>query len=232
MDRKTIDLKDCKALLCKALKEAFPGVTFAVRMRRGRSTALKVEWTDGPAVAQVEGITDAFVGSYFDGLTDLAGSRYHELDGQPVRLDSDRVELLRNYSEAATLRAIDRVFSKHAEALSGAGIERPSLAEFQSGALLRCTLPAALRDDDNLQRLIRRAMVRHTDRARVQRSATHERLRLIGDDGHRQDTEAAEAHRQARCAAKAAPAPITVPAVPFLATSATVYPFKAPEQLQ
>lgn len=67
---------DSAKLLRKALKRAFPGVTFRVRSDR---TSIRVSWTDGPRPGRVDAVCGAFHGADFDGMIDMESSRYQWL---------------------------------------------------------------------------------------------------------------------------------------------------------
>lgn len=56
-------------LIRAAVKAAFPGQRFSVRIRSGRSSAT-VSWTDGPTEAAVTAVVQTFAGGRFDGMTD------------------------------------------------------------------------------------------------------------------------------------------------------------------
>jgi hypothetical protein len=75
-----IDTKDQAALIRAALKKAFPGTTFRVRLQRyaGGSTVY-VRWTDGPTYRAVTAIANSFDGRRFDGMTDHAYAAEHYL---------------------------------------------------------------------------------------------------------------------------------------------------------
>lgn len=53
----------------KELKRAFPGVKFSVRKEDCGS--VRVGWTDGPTLAEVEKITSKYKAGHFDGMEDL-----------------------------------------------------------------------------------------------------------------------------------------------------------------
>ena len=74
--RETATAPESAKLLKQALRAAFPGVTFSVRLSRGTGYGnCYVNWTDGPTVAQVEQITSRFEGEGFDGMTDCSYSK-------------------------------------------------------------------------------------------------------------------------------------------------------------
>lgn len=60
-----------------ALKKAFPAVKFGVRSHTySGGASIDVEWTDGPIVGQVDDVVSPYKGGGFDGMIDLAYSRY------------------------------------------------------------------------------------------------------------------------------------------------------------
>jgi hypothetical protein len=66
--------KEATQLLRKALKGAFPGQKFSVRMARG-TNGIDVRWTDGPTCKEVQGVLGGFDGTGFDGMIDMSYSR-------------------------------------------------------------------------------------------------------------------------------------------------------------
>lgn len=84
-DRRHLGGTGTAIILRKVLREAFPGQKFSVR---SDSNSVQIEWTDGPMVSVVNQVTDCLRGGYFDGMTDHAGSTYHEMNGEPVRFAS------------------------------------------------------------------------------------------------------------------------------------------------
>jgi hypothetical protein len=68
---------DTAKMLRKALRRAFPGVTFSVR--KTSHSAVSVRWTDGPRPGRVEDVCEAYRAADFDGMIDLESSRYHWL---------------------------------------------------------------------------------------------------------------------------------------------------------
>ncbi len=64
-------VKETAAALRKALREAFPGVKFSVRMATGTAYGwLSLSWTDGPTSAQVRKIAANFESERFSGMDD------------------------------------------------------------------------------------------------------------------------------------------------------------------
>lgn len=92
MTTKYLSCAETAKLLRLALKESFPGVKFSVRSSvYSGGASIHVKWMDGPTSAAVDPILSAFKGAYFDGMIDYQGSRYHSMDGAPVRFGSNFV---------------------------------------------------------------------------------------------------------------------------------------------
>lgn len=94
-----ISTTDTAKMLRGALKEAFPGVKFAVRSDKySMGSSINVSWTDGPNEAMVESVAKVFAGSYFDGQIDYKGSRYVMIDGIQSQFGANYVFCRRNVS--------------------------------------------------------------------------------------------------------------------------------------
>ncbi|ASD24230.1 hypothetical protein C3B61_14735 [Cryobacterium zongtaii] len=66
-----ITTKDTAKLVRAALKNAFPGVKFSVRMSTGTAAAwMNVSYSDGPTELEVKEVTSQFQGRSFNGMTD------------------------------------------------------------------------------------------------------------------------------------------------------------------
>lgn len=92
-----------------ALKLAFPGVKFSVRKRDYSATS--INWTDGPTISEVEAISNRYESGHFDSSNDCyeyRSSSWNEAFGG-VRY----VSASRDYSDAATLAAIERVAERY-----------------------------------------------------------------------------------------------------------------------
>lgn len=90
-------------LIRPALKSSFPGVKFSVRSSTyAGGASISVSWTDGPNVADVEGVAKRYAGATFDGMTDMKS--YHQDllstdDGaELVSFGADFVFCTRDYS--------------------------------------------------------------------------------------------------------------------------------------
>lgn len=98
--------KQTAQFIREALKAAFPGVKFSVRMPYGNKTL--VSWTDGPTVAEVERVTNQFTSQGFDSMTDCP--TYHSqvnAKGEAVRY-SGWVSHSRHISAALLTKALNR----------------------------------------------------------------------------------------------------------------------------
>lgn len=82
-----VSAKDTAVLIRKALKRRFPGVKFSVRTDTySAGASIRVRYTDGPMLAEVEPVARAFQGAGFDGMIDLKYHHAHYLtpDGDVV----------------------------------------------------------------------------------------------------------------------------------------------------
>jgi hypothetical protein len=94
-------------MIRSALKESFPGIKFGVTSKTySGGASIRVEWRDGPPASMVKAITDTFERSYFDGMIDYKGAKYHAIDGQPTRFGADFVFTEHSYSKARRVRGI------------------------------------------------------------------------------------------------------------------------------
>ena len=68
-----LDTADAAKCIRSTLKARFPGTKFSVKIERySGGSSVNVQWTDGPVLAMVEPIVDAFSGKGFDGMIDMA----------------------------------------------------------------------------------------------------------------------------------------------------------------
>jgi len=63
-----ISTTEAAKMLRAELKATFPGIKFSVRQHHG---SLNVSYTDGPAKAEVEKVTNGYSGEGFDGMIDM-----------------------------------------------------------------------------------------------------------------------------------------------------------------
>lgn len=177
--RKYISTKETAKLVRTSLKEAFSDLKFSVRMDSG---SLRVEWIDGANEAQVKAVIGRFSGAYFDGMTDYEGSKYHMMDGQAVNFGAKYISCRREFSDVAIERAINQIYRQYQANFVALELDKPRLEQFKSGELMRVRLMKNCGDD--LQRFIREALVKNTDRIGKIRSATAAKVFQIGTDGH------------------------------------------------
>jgi hypothetical protein len=173
-------------LIRRSLKEAFKDVRFSVRSSTySGGASIGVNWTDGPNVAQVEAITQGFKAAYFDGSIDYQGSIHHMMDGQQVRFGADYITTSRHYSDAAIQRAIDHLSRRYAGNFKESRVSKPTVEQFRSGELYHVQLPGLHWDgSSSVQTMIHGALAKHTDRLKVNQSATASKKFIIHDDGY------------------------------------------------
>jgi hypothetical protein len=103
-----ISTKDTAKLVRQALKNAFPGVKFSVRMSTGTASAwMNVTYSDGPTEIEVRKITARYEGRTFNGMTDGyddCGTALVAFDGETmpreVRYTCDGINTHRSYTAA------------------------------------------------------------------------------------------------------------------------------------
>jgi len=195
-DRTYLKGAETTKLIRAALKEAFPGVTFTVRLD-GR--AARIAYTNGPSVELVNRVAKHFEGGYFDGMNDYAGCRYHTLDNRPVRLGVNYVFVERQFTDAAIGAAIKRVVAKYGETFL-TGLE-DAIADYKAGRLY--TVPmftGSSYGGESFQDFIRKALHKHTDRLAALPSATMARVKFQGDDGYGDNTVGMNGQGGSQCA--------------------------------
>ena len=95
------------------LARAFPGVKFSVTTSRfAGGDSLRVKWTDGPTVPQVDAISGRYQAGHFDGMEDLY--TYRKDQSWPVAFgDAKYVQSTRDYSPALVQIAIDYLWDRY-----------------------------------------------------------------------------------------------------------------------
>ena len=181
-----LSVAETAKLIRASLRESFPGVKFSVRSSSyAGGASIRVGWVDGPTTAAVEAVAHPWQGSYFDGMQDYKGSRYHTLDGEPVRFGADFVFCEREETHAVLARAARLVAKKYMglDLSDDAALQLSHL--FREGELWE-VMPNvdAWSDHWNLQSLIRRMAAKITDTPFPQPSKTLQRLTQCGDDGY------------------------------------------------
>ena len=184
-ETKYLSCAETAKLVRAALKEAFPGVKFSVKSSTyAGGASINVAYTDGPSASQVEGITNAFQGSYFDGMTDYKGSNYNTLDGQSVRFGADFIFVNRKFTAPLLTGVVVDVCNKYGfdnEILIDGGGE-------YFGAYIKAVGPNA--DSlargfapQDIDRIIRKAASEYSMDDAAE-SATLARVAFLGDDGY------------------------------------------------
>lgn len=94
------------------LKAAFPSVKFSVKTERySMGNSLRVRWTDGPTVRQVEEITMRYSAGDFDGMTDCYN--YRKDHAWPEAFGAAKyIFTNRDLSPELAQKAIDHVWEK------------------------------------------------------------------------------------------------------------------------
>lgn len=184
-DTKYLSCAETAKLVRAALKESFPGVKFSVKSSTyAGGASINVAYTDGPSASQVEGITSAFQGSYFDGMTDYKGSNYNSLDGQPVRFGADFIFVNRKFTAPLLTGVVVDVCNKY-------GFDNEILIDGGGqyfGAYIKEVGPNADSlargfDTRDIDRIIRQAASEYSMDDAAE-SATLARVAFMGDDGY------------------------------------------------
>jgi hypothetical protein len=194
MSHQYINAVETAKLVRQALKEAFPGIKFSVRSKH----SLNVRWTDGPNEEQVKAVVNCFRGGYFNGMHDYAGSMYAMFDGVETRFGCNYLFYTRDYSDALTQRAIDAVYRRLEGCFIDAGIEKPTVYDFNHGHYY-CTQLPTLHSNGNqsVQCEIHATLHKMSDRLKVNESKTAARVTSVRSDGYVESIEMAQAERQA-----------------------------------
>lgn len=189
MPRKYLSCADTAKLVRKSLKEAFPGVKFSVRSSTySMGAEIHVRWIDGPNVRQVEDVVGIFSGSYFDSSIDYRGGVFHMLDGEQVRFGCDGVDTHRDHSDEAVARAIARVYRELGEHFERHGRAMPTVEQYRRGELWNMTFPDVHTNGlESVQADVNKALGKHSDRLKVEKSNTAARVFITHDDGYSRD---------------------------------------------
>jgi hypothetical protein len=96
----TIEETEVAKLIRKVLKAKFPGTKFSVRTSKySGGSSIDVNYTDGPALPNVEHFINHFHGATFDGMEDLKEYHVSEYEGKAVRFSNDFLFINRSFSE-------------------------------------------------------------------------------------------------------------------------------------
>lgn len=98
---KYITAAETNKLIRAQLSKLYPSTTFRVHLTSGGNSA-RVEWWDGPTMAEVKAITGHFEGATFDGMEDLESSvtGTHPDTGESVHFGTKYINEERRYSLA------------------------------------------------------------------------------------------------------------------------------------
>lgn len=181
MNREYLSVAETAKLVRKALKESFPGVKFSVRSKSySMGASISIGWTDGPNTKQVEAVSNAFEGAYFDGMTDYKGNNYHALDGKPTHFGADFVFANREHSDAGLARAIRTLAARYPGNFETVA-DKVSVEAYRKGRLHNVTDGLL---GDSYQTLINVELAKQSDRLAAEPSETLARIRFRGDDGY------------------------------------------------
>ena len=186
-NREYLDVARVAKLIRKSIKEACPGTKFSVRSSRyAGGSSIDISWTDGPTENQVRELASKFEGSYFDGMIDYKGSKYHTLDGEPVSILCDYIFYRRESSEAALTSAIIAAVMQYG------AFNVPTVEDFTSGHCQSTSPIGNTRGEPyhSWSNIIRRVLECAEDwnetPPELLPSPTAERLQSAGDDGYGQ----------------------------------------------
>ena len=188
METQYISSADTAKMIRQSLKESFPCVKFSVRSNTySGGSSISISWTDGPNKTQVEAVTDAFEGAYFDGMTDYKGSRYSMIDGKVVRFGVDFIFYNRDYSDSTIQRVIDRFYTKFIENFKQRGADKPTVEQFKHGICWSVQIfGEGMPYSENLQADINKMLAKSSDRLKVSPSKIAGRVIYLGNDGYSQ----------------------------------------------
>jgi hypothetical protein len=181
-EREYLPVTETAQILRRVLKEAFPGIKFAVKTKKySGGSSIRIEWTDGPTVAQVKDYTQVFEGAYFDSMTDYKGHQYALFDGQPVHFGADFIFENRDHGEAAITEAIDTVWSKY-----GVKEDKPTAHDYNQGLTWGIAVFANSTNYncDGAQTEIRKALTERTFYPEPKKSPTRNRVTFAGENGY------------------------------------------------
>lgn len=137
------------ANLRKLLKAKWPAVKFTVR--KSSYGTVYISWTDGPTVDQVEAIANQFKEGHFDGMDDCY--KYEPNPFAEVFGGAKYLMTSRDHSAELIGKAIAVVLENYAGNFKGE--PTPTVAQYQSGELVRCHVDGLI---DSVQTLITRQL--------------------------------------------------------------------------
>lgn len=126
--------KHCAKNMRIELKKAFKSIKFSVR---SDYSSVRVSWTDGPTVEEVEAIVDKYEEGSFNGMEDI-----YEYNSTPFNDVFGGVQYVftgRSDSDKAIEKAIESISIEYQHELEG--MEQPNLEDYKNGSLLRIDIP-------------------------------------------------------------------------------------------
>lgn len=163
--------KETTTLIRKCLKEAFPDLKFSVSSTGTNfSSSVMISWNEGANVEQVQAVTNRFKSSQFDGMQDMAIQNFYMMEGKKVAFYSDYITYSRTQSDITIQSVIDSIYRRFKNNFTTSKIDKPSVENFKNGGLHTVYLDGF--SNDSLQRLIRQALAKRSDRLSAKLSAT------------------------------------------------------------
>jgi hypothetical protein len=160
-------------LVRAALSESFAGVKFGVRSKTySGGASIDIKWTDGPTTAQVNAVTSAFEGSYFDGMIDYKGTLHHTIDGEPVSFGANFVFENRELSDALIARGIASVVASYG------GCEPITVEQYRQGQARSWTNSGGC----DMERALNLWLASEDQGMQAAKSATLARVKFAGSD--------------------------------------------------
>lgn len=144
------------------LQRAFPGVKFSVRSKSfSMGNDVRVSWTDGPSVAQVDAIINKYAGGSFDGMTDCYNyerGAWTDAFGEAKYVFSERA-----FSDKTIAGCIRTVWSVRFPG-NLKDTAQPTVEQFRSGELYNAEVPGlgGVLAYNNIQSLIHRELAGRT----------------------------------------------------------------------
>jgi hypothetical protein len=113
-----VNVVDTAKLVRTALRKAFTGVSFRVRVSRyANGASIDVLYVDGPRVAKVRRVTESFTGKVMNGEYFDPMARPAIVEGQPgaVQYGADHISVTRRWSPAFVQQVASEVAAGHGQ---------------------------------------------------------------------------------------------------------------------
>ena len=124
---KFLQAKESTGLIRQALKESFPGQTFAVRAKHYSSGySVNVDWRDGPSDLQVRAVVEHFE-RYGKGKNGNREPVNFGMDGEEARLGPDYTFTKRSLSDEVAHSIVDQFYDDHALGYALEGLQRSDI---------------------------------------------------------------------------------------------------------